>query len=253
MRVNFSPTSAAPGRIQTGQLQLQSDGDFEGIYQGLLLNYDAAREFRKARPLTALAPTQPTQAESEALKIFVRESGIYRVDYAMFQGAGIDPSQVDPRTIKLKIWGKQVPIYIRGEVDGKFDEEDYIEFFGAKADSIYTRWDVYRMTWGGVRGMRMAQKSGAPKAFTAREVTSFKSVERFEEDHLHHKLQNVHPDPGDPDAWFELRYQLVAMQNKQKLGDSLVSIEENLKKTLNYALIERLLRGEKYDEISQTD
>ena len=53
--------------------------------------------------------------------------------------------------------------------------------------------------------MRMAQKSGTPVAVSAREVTSFNSVERFEEDHLHHKLQNVHPDSRDPEAWFESR------------------------------------------------
>jgi len=205
VRVNFSAGSNAPSR-QIFSPKPQIDREFEPLYQKLLLNYDDAKSLRQSRSLSALAPAaQRADADSESLKIFVRQEGIYRLDEAMLRGAGMDLSEVDPRTIKIGFRGKQVPIYIHGESDGKFDPEDYIEFFGKRAKNIYTRWDVYWLTWDGDRGMRMIQKSGKPDAPTAREITSFTSVVRFDEDHLHQKLQNVQPDPEDPDAWFESR------------------------------------------------
>ena len=212
VQVNFSPGPGAPlnsgvsGSMLAGFQASQPDKEFEKSYQSLLLNYEDARKWRKPRSAATGASLAPrSDATSEALKIFVRESGIYRLDHSMLLGAGMDLSGVDPRTIKVQLRGSQVPIYIHGEADGRFDAGDYIEFFGARAHNIYTRWDVYRLIWGGVRGMRMVQKSGAPGAISAREITSFDSVVRFEEDHLHHKLQNVQPDPGDPEAWFESR------------------------------------------------
>ncbi len=215
VRVNFSSGSTAPPK-QMGSLRSRvagrmpalpvNDKEFEALYQKLLLNYDSARDLRQSRSPAALAPAaRRAEADSEAFKIYVRQPGIYRLDEAMLRGAGMDLSDVEPRTIKIRISGEQIPIYISGEADGRFDAEDYIEFFGARADNIYTLWDVYWLTWGGERGMRMIQKSGKPDAPTAREITSFPSVVRFDEDHLHQKLQNVKPDPEDPDAWFESR------------------------------------------------
>ncbi len=212
VEVNFSPGPGAPlipnvsESMSTGYQPSRTDKYFEESYQSLLLNYDDARKWRRSGSVTASASPAPrSETSAEALKIFVRESGIYRLDSSMLLGAGMDLSGIDPRTIKVQLHGSQVPIYIHGEADGRFDDGDYVEFFGARAHNIYTRWDVYRLSWGGVRGMRVAQKSGASKAFAAREVTSFNSVVRFEEDHLHHKLQNVSPDPKDPEAWFESR------------------------------------------------
>jgi hypothetical protein len=208
VRVDFSFIQAAPARsldqISTGNLQYRHDREFERLYKGLLLNYDDARKLRKARSSSSLAPAAQSE-ESEALKIFVSRPGIYKLDYSMLMGSGIDLSQVDPRTFKIRIKGNQVPIHVHGEADGRFDEEDYVEFFGAEAKEIYTRWNVYWLTWGGARGMRMVQKSGSPDARIAQEITFFKSVLRFEEDHLHHKLQNVQPDPDDLEGWFESR------------------------------------------------
>lgn len=202
VRVDFSYAQAAPAR--SGRLQYTDDREFERLYKGLLLNYDDAKKLRKPRASALPAPAAQSE-ESEALKIFVSRPGIYKLDYSMLMGSGIDLSQVDPRTFKIRIKGNQVPIHVDGEADGRFDEEDYIEFFGAEAKEIYTRWNVYWLTWGGARGMRMVQRSGSPDARIAREITFFKSVLRFEEDHLHQKLQNVQPDPDNLEGWFESR------------------------------------------------
>ena len=199
LRVNFSLSKLAP---QSNPVIYKDE--FEDGYKSLLLNYDSAKSWRTSPKSINLAP-KSTTAESQSLKLFISKRGIYKLDYDMIKGSGIDPSKIDPRTLKITYKGSEVPIYVYGESDGKFDKGDYIEFFGAEAKNIYTRWNVYWLSWGGNKGVRMAQKSGTPSSSSAREVTFFKSRVRFEEDHLHHKLQHTESDQNDPDSWFESR------------------------------------------------
>jgi hypothetical protein len=217
LKVNFSPSKLAPQSRST----IYKD-EFESAYKSLLLNYDSAKSWRSAQtPSANLAPnlnnplnppllrgnlmTAGTKAEAGSLKVFVSKRGIYKLDYDLLKGTGVDPSGIDPRTLKMSFSGSEVPIYVHGESDGKFDKGDYIEFFGAEAKNIYTRWNVYWLSWGSDKSVRMVQKSGMPSSSSAREVTFFKSKVRFEEDHLHHKLQNTQNDPSDAEAWFESR------------------------------------------------
>jgi hypothetical protein len=198
VRVNFSSSMLAPSKGNSYQ-----DTKFENAYK-ILLNYDSAKNWRSSSSQNA--PAKPKlQSLSPALKLYISQRGIYKLDYATLKGAGIDPSVIDPRTFKVLFLDSQVPIYVYGEADGKFDKGDYIEFFGAKPKSIYTRWNVYWLTWGEDKGDRMVQKSGIPSAPAAKEVTFFKSKIHFEEDLLHHKLQNVGQDSDNPELWFESR------------------------------------------------
>ncbi len=199
LRVNFSQAKQAP---QLGSTIYKDE--FEDAYKSLLLNYDSAKSWRTPQKPINLAP-RSTIAESPSLKLFISKRGIYKLDYDMLKGSGVDPSKIDPRTFKITYQGSEVPIYVYGESDGKFDRGDYIEFFGTEAKNIYTRWNVYWLSWGNSEGLRMAQKSGIPSSSSAREVTFFKSRIRFEEDRLHHKLQNTESDPNDLDSWFESR------------------------------------------------
>ncbi len=204
LRVSFTPNRTAPS--QSFRSYEYEDKEFESLYKGLLLNYESAKSWRKAWETFKLAPAiKGPESSGESVKLFISKPGIYKLDYYTLQGAGVNLSEIDPRTFKIHFQGTQVPIYVHGEVDGRFDRQDYIEFYGAKPKSIYTRWNVYWLSWGDTKGLRMAQKSGIPTSSSAIEVTFFKSRIRFEEDHLHHKLQNVRSDPNNPDAWFESR------------------------------------------------
>lgn len=204
LRINFLPNKTAPS--QSIRSYVDEDKEFESLYKGLLLNYESAKAWRTTRSPVKLAPAiKGIESSGETVKLFVSKPGIYKLDYQMLQGAGLNLSEIDPKTFKIHFQGTQIPIYVYGETDGRFDKQDYIEFYGAKPESIYTRWNVYWLSWGDSKGLRMAQKSGIPNSSSATEVTFFKSRIRFEEDHLHHKLQNVRSDPNDPDAWFESR------------------------------------------------
>lgn len=79
-------------------------------------------------------------------KIGLPETGIYKLTYSDLSDLGIDVAHVDPRQIRMYHNGGgvlpemnaearhddlvEIPIYVYGESDGKFDNGDYILFYG---------------------------------------------------------------------------------------------------------------------------
>jgi hypothetical protein len=84
-------------------------------------------------------------------KFSVTNDGIYKIDYALLQKAGINPSQIDPRNIKLYAGSQgmlpqdnnaprvndlqEIAIDVVGADDGEFNNGDYILFYGQGPDS----------------------------------------------------------------------------------------------------------------------
>ncbi|MFD2202450.1 C25 family cysteine peptidase [Shivajiella indica] len=68
-------------------------------------------------------------------KIPTVEDGIHRITFASLSSAGINPNTLDPRNIRLYHRGEEVAIYIQGEQDGRFDTNDFIDFFGKRNDA----------------------------------------------------------------------------------------------------------------------
>jgi len=85
-------------------------------------------------------------ATGDWYKLAVTETGIHRITYIDLQNLGIDPSSIDPRNIRLYgNGGGMLPeslaefrhddlaensIFVSGESDGKFDQQDFILFYG---------------------------------------------------------------------------------------------------------------------------
>lgn len=79
-------------------------------------------------------------------KIGLPETGIYKLTYSDLSELGVDVAHVDPRQIRMYHNGGgvlpemnaearhddlvEIPIYVYGESDGKFDNGDYILFYG---------------------------------------------------------------------------------------------------------------------------
>ena len=112
------------------------------------------------------------------LKLYLADDGIYRMAKTDFTQAGINTSNIDPRTVKVFYKGAQVPIYFEGEQDGSFDDNDFFDFYGTRNyggltntyyDSLgtnvvqyvtdeyfnqYSDTSVYWVGWGGANGLR---------------------------------------------------------------------------------------------------
>ncbi len=66
------------------------------------------------------------------LKLYVAEDGIFRVSHGDFIQAGVNPSNIDPRTVKVLFKGGEIPLYFEGEQDGSFDPQDFLDFYGKR-------------------------------------------------------------------------------------------------------------------------
>ncbi|MGB9696173.1 MAG: C25 family cysteine peptidase [Ignavibacteria bacterium] len=120
---------------------------------------------------------------TDYLKIYIIEDGIYRINKQDFLNSGINANNIDPRTIKLFFKGVQIPIYFYGESDGMFNDTDYFDFYAQRNYGgltntykevngqltvdyvtnefydLYSDTAVYWVGWGGPYGLRYSDYS----------------------------------------------------------------------------------------------
>lgn len=120
-------------------------------------------------------------ASGEWYKFYIQKSGVYKVTKSFLQSLGFDPSNIDPRRIKIYgNGGKILPlansvyypddltenaIQIIGESDGIFNNEDYILFYAEGTDNwtsenqtnlnLYDTKSYYYITATGNEGKRI--------------------------------------------------------------------------------------------------
>ncbi|MCY7409918.1 MAG: type IX secretion system sortase PorU, partial [Chitinophagales bacterium] len=93
---------------------------------------------------------QSVLATGNWYKIAVTNDGVYKITKSFLQDLGIDVGSLDPRNIRVYGNGggmlpeanatfryddlHEDPIYVAGESDGRFDDGDYVLFYGMAAD-----------------------------------------------------------------------------------------------------------------------
>lgn len=178
------------------------EGTFEETLSNTLLNYDAARQWRK-QPAQAQPDRVDTPADPPApsYKVFVDQDGIYEITYTDLQAAGIEAATLDtldPHTFQMHNQGEEIAVYVEGEGDDSFDTGDYILFYGQKMDTKYTDTNVYWLSWGGAEGRRMAEVDGNPSG-SAPTPTSFQTTQHIEVDRSYF---SNYPSGPDNDRWY---------------------------------------------------
>ncbi|HEX9972466.1 MAG TPA: C25 family cysteine peptidase, partial [bacterium] len=192
--------SASQTKQSTEPVLIDISNSFEPIYQRLLANYSAARHWRQSTSIPDMTSRLTKKATDWYIpsaifyKLFVEEQGIYQLDSVYLDSIGIDVRAIDPRTLKIYNKGKQLPIFVFGEEDGRFDESDYIRFYGARnqGDSTYfdpyTDTNIYWLTWGGELGVRMSSKTTATEA--GAEIQEYLKTIHLEQDKVYHEGDN---------------------------------------------------------------
>ncbi len=138
-------------------------------------------------------------------KIGVTAEGMYQLDHSFFTGLGVDPANIDPRTVKIYgNGGATLPqiagtyphddlvenaVIAQGEGDGQFGSNDYFAFYSPgvgrweKSDTLnryiffpnfYSDTTFYFVTWGNGPGRRAQLDLSAPTPnFTPTYTTKF--------------------------------------------------------------------------------
>lgn len=72
-------------------------------------------------------------------KIPTSADGIHRISAQTLSSSGIAVSTLNPSNLRLFHRGKEIAIHVQGGEDGRFDSEDYIDFFGLRNDATLDR------------------------------------------------------------------------------------------------------------------
>ena len=203
-RLSESGSSLTDNRQLTPNNALESEA-FERALSHQLLNAQQAVHFRAPRPLVPAAPTLVSNGDDghPRYKLFVRETGIYALTAeSLARDWGVELTGTNPERFRVTQGGRDIPIYITGAEDRRFDPGDAIFFLGHKPRNPYSRWNIYWLTLDNSRiRTRVPQLTASPTDPTATQVPTFRSKINFEEDYLTNNLEFVYSD--DKHKWFE--------------------------------------------------
>ena len=172
----------APSAIPYG-LRPESD-TYNAIFNELLINPQNADQWRLPIERAPSAPSEPLVGPR--YRISVTESGMYSITASELAAAGADVTAIMPRTLQLTYKGKQVPIFVRGENDDKFDPTDEIIFYGERhhGENSYidplTDENVYWLSWNAGPGSRMGKKEVLADTSNPQEHKFFLTRAHFE-------------------------------------------------------------------------
>lgn len=195
-RVNFarSEKKAVNSTVYSKDLKYLKNG---------VVNFDQARKWIKNKETFLRKQTSHSLlAAGTWYKFDLTEEGIYKIGFSDLAKFGLD-SGVDPRTIKLYNYGgyelpknvnenyfddmHEIPIYVSGEEDGKFDENDFILFYGRGVDfweydksklkvrrlkNHYSQKNTYFITSEGNRGERIEAINSTNESSAYNETTT---------------------------------------------------------------------------------
>lgn len=183
-------------RFQSSPELNPSIASLDGLITGILLNGEQAKNWK-------LSPrkfsSNPYRRSPYWLKIKVNTTGIYRITGVELARVGVPINSLDPHSLALWTVGEHEPnrfesdslrpvaITVTGEEDGRFDQYDTIIFYGLAPDhwvnkcsswvkNLYTKDNVYWLSWSGNPGLRMRcglgpDTTGTPISRTARVIS----------------------------------------------------------------------------------
>ncbi|MCX7611487.1 MAG: C25 family cysteine peptidase, partial [Ignavibacterium sp.] len=151
---------------------------YDEILREVIINFDDAIKFRGINSQISFSDTTGGWIDytKEYLKLAIPNDNIYRITYNDLVSFGVNPNQINPKTIKLFSRGREIPIFVSGEEDNLFDTTDFIEFYAEKNYSYqdyrrivslgddyihymnrYSDTSIVWLTWSGLNGKRVGK------------------------------------------------------------------------------------------------
>ena len=110
---------------------------------------------------------------------------------------GVNLDAIVPTTLTLTNKEKQIPIFVRGEDDKRFNPTDEIIFYGERQHGEtsyidpYSDENIYWLSWGARSGIRMATKTPIPDTRNAQLHQHFLTRAHFEKDQQFRRFRNA--------------------------------------------------------------
>ena len=173
---------------------------YNTIFNNLLINPQNAIQWRT--PILQ-APSAPSvRSMSPRYKISVTESGMYSITASELTAAGADVTTIKPRTLKLTNRGNQIPIFVRGENDDRFDPTDEIVFYGERLQgetsyiNPFTDENIYWLSWNAGPGSRMGRKTVLASTSNTQDHTLFLTRAHIEKDLTFRRFRDINLGEG---------------------------------------------------------
>ncbi|NWF88562.1 MAG: T9SS type A sorting domain-containing protein [Ignavibacteriaceae bacterium] len=172
-QINVEVFDKKPYRLNNSPIS-----DYNKALSKLIINYQHAQDFRSFRVFKEQNDFSKDWIDysKEYVKLAVPADGIYRITYEDLQQYGLNTQIINPNTIKIFLKGEELPLYISGESDNSFDQNDFIEFWckknygsteyrklvGQGEDylpflDIYSDTSIIWLTWDGENGSRISE------------------------------------------------------------------------------------------------
>ena len=186
--VNVTPSAMLSG------LHAESAA-YTAIFNNLLINPQHAEQWRLPIARAPSAPSVP--ATHPQYKVSVTESGMYSIAASDLAAAGADIAAIMPRTLKLTNKGNQIPIFVRGEYDDRFDSTDEIIFYGERQRGAtsyidpFTDENVYWLSWNSRPGIRMVTKTAFAETSDIQDHKFFLTRSHIEKDMNFRRFRDI--------------------------------------------------------------
>jgi hypothetical protein len=176
-----------------------------------IISFKISYKYRNQnRPLKKIPISNSVLALGDWYKFKVDKTGVYRINKSFLSSIGMNPDNLDPRTIKIfGNGGKALPfknidnnefdltensIQLVGEEDGSFDNNDFILFYGVGTKGFqgddfdtninpYSDESYYYITSGGGLGNRI-QQMVEPSGEATTIIDKYNNYQFFESDEL---------------------------------------------------------------------
>ncbi len=152
--------------------------------QGMLLNGARAGQWAAtSQPSVDAAANPGWTPPLPALRLFVKEEGLYAVTYAELEQAGVLPASISSHNLRLYLNGQDVAVRVVDsnnvdDVDGIFETGDRLLFYGQGVNEKYTDANVYWLHYGASGALHMRSRSQVTGGVA---VDSYQATSRFEE------------------------------------------------------------------------
>ena len=173
---------------------------FDAIFADMLVNPQSAIQWRSPPTsfLKERAPAAPSiPFTGPRYRISITESGMYSITAQDLATAGANLEAIAPATLALSNKGKQIPIFVRGEADKRFDLTDEIIFYGERQHGKTSYIDpnsdenIYWLSWGAGPGIRMGTKTPLPNTSNTQSYHHFLTRAHIEKDQQFRRFRNV--------------------------------------------------------------